>query len=103
MDSLSKRRKANEEECHSIIVECSYGAIIDSAKWQLVQVEIQRRKNLERSYNCHNPLTAKLKCDFGEYFGSKVRQFNSKYKRTIWQCNAKFKGESRCATLHLYE
>ena len=25
-----------------------------------------------------------------------------KYKRTIWQCNAKLKGESRCATPHLY-
>lgn len=24
-------------------------------------------------------------------------------KRTIWQCNAKFKGESKCATPHLYE
>jgi len=28
---------------------------------------------------------------------------NSKYKRTVWQCNAKFKGESRCSTPHLYE
>ena len=23
---------------------------------------------------------------------------NEKYKRTVWQCNDKFKGESRCAT-----
>jgi len=48
--------------------------------------------------------SAKLKCgDCGEYFGSKVWHSNSKYKRTVWQCNAKFKGESRCATPHLYE
>ena len=37
------------------------------------------------------------------YFGSKVWHSNSKYKRTIWQCNAKFKGESKCTTPHLYE
>jgi hypothetical protein len=28
---------------------------------------------------------------------------NSKYKRTVWQCNAKFKGENKCTTPHLYE
>lgn len=28
---------------------------------------------------------------------------DSKYKRTVWQCNAKFKEESKCATPHLYE
>ena len=50
------------------------------------------------------PFSAKLKCgDCGEFFGSKVWHSNSKYKRTIWQCNAKFKGESRCTTPHLYE
>ena len=55
-------------------------------------------------HNCCSPLSAKLKCgDCGEYFGSKVWHSNSKYKRTIWQCNAKFKGGSRCATPHLYE
>lgn len=37
------------------------------------------------------------------YFGSKVWHSNSKYKRTVWQCNAKFKGEHKCTTPHLYE
>lgn len=54
--------------------------------------------------NCFNPLSAKLKCgDCGAYFGSKVWHSNSKYKRTVWQCNAKFKGENKCTTPHLYE
>jgi len=34
---------------------------------------------------------------------SKVWHSNSKYRRTIWQCNAKFKGEKKCTTPHLYE
>ena len=77
---------------------------LHDALYQLVQMEMQRRKNTGRSHNCCSPFSAKLKCgDCGEYFGSKVWHSNSKYKRTVWQCNAKFKGESKCATPHLYE
>lgn len=36
-------------------------------------------------------------------FGPKVWHSNSKYRRTIWQCNNKFKGEKKCATPHLDE
>ena len=104
VDFLSKKRKANEGEVPQYYVEGSHDAIIEPAEWQLVQTEIQRRKNTGRSHNCCSPFSAKLKCgDCGEYFGSKVWHSNSKYKRTIWQCNAKFKGGSRCATPHLYE
>lgn len=104
VDFLSKKRKANEGEVPQYYVEGSHDAIIEPAEWQLVQMEMQRRKNTGRSHNCCSPFSAKLKCgDCGEYFGSKVWHSNSKYKRTVWQCNAKFKGESRCATPHLYE
>ena len=66
-----------------------------------MQMEIQRRKNLERSYNCCSTLSAKLKCgDCDEYFGSKVWHSNSKYKRTECQIQ---RGESKCATPYLYE
>ena len=41
--------------------------------------------------------------DCGEYYGSKVWHSNSKYRRTIWQCNGKFKGVEKCRTPHLYE
>ena len=41
--------------------------------------------------------------DCGEIFGSKVWHSNSKYRRTVWQCNAKFKGDTKCTTPHLYE
>lgn len=61
-------------------------------------------QRLFQSHNCCGPFPAKLKCgDCGEFFGSKVWHSNSKYKRTIWQCNAKFKGESKCTTPPLYE
>lgn len=41
--------------------------------------------------------------DCGSYFGSKVRNSTSKYRRVIWQCNGKFKGEHKCETPHLDE
>jgi hypothetical protein len=28
---------------------------------------------------------------------------NSKYRRVIWQCNSKFKGDHKCRTPHLYD
>lgn len=38
----------------------------------------------------------------GGFFGPKVWNSNSKYRRVIWQCNNKFKGE-KCRTPHLDE
>ena len=103
VDFLSKKRKANEGEVPQYYVEGSHDAIISPSEWQLVQLEMERRRAAGRS-NCCSPFSAKLKCgDCGAYFGSKVWHSNSKYKRTVWQCNAKFKGEHKCTTPHLYE
>lgn len=103
MDFLSKKRKTNEGEVPQYYVEGSHDAIISPSEWQLVQLEMERRRAAGRS-NCCSPFSAKLKCgDCGAYFGSKVWHSNSKYKRTVWQCNAKFKGEHKCTTPHLYE
>ena len=41
--------------------------------------------------------------DCGTCFGSKVWNSTSKYRRTIWQCNAKFKNDRHCSTPHLDE
>lgn len=41
--------------------------------------------------------------DCGSFYGSKVWNSTSKYRRMIWQCNAKFKGEHKCTTPHLTE
>jgi len=67
-------------------------------------LEIARRRNSEKRTNCGSPFSAKLVCgDCGKFYGLKVWHSNSKYRRTIWQCNGKFKGECKCRTPHLYE
>src|SRR5574344_1889081 len=103
-DFLTKRMKPNEGEVPQFYVENSHPAIICPEEWDRVQNEIVRRKATGRHHNSLSPFSAKIICgDCGEYYGSKVWHSNSNYRRTIWQCNAKFTGAEKCRTPHLYE
>lgn len=104
VDFLQKKTKVNEGEVPQYYVEHSHPAIIVPEEWERVQLELNRRKDDSRRTLCNSPFAGKLICgDCGEILGSKVWHSNSKYRRTIWQCNAKFKGEKKCTTPHLYE
>ena len=103
-DFLTKKMKPNEGEVPQFYVENSHPAIIRPEEWDRVQNEMVRRKATGRHHNSLSPFSAKLICgDCGEYYGSKVWHSDSKYRRTIWQCNGKFKGVEKCRTPHLYE
>ena len=39
--------------------------------------------------------------DCGGFFGQKVWHSNDPYRKVIWRCNSKFKGEKKCTTPHL--
>ena len=104
VDFLQKKMKVNEGEVPQYYVEHSHPAIIEPEEWEKVQIEFNRRKNSDHRTLCNSPFAGKIICgDCGEIFGSKVWHSNSKYRRTIWQCNAKFKGDKKCKTPHLYE
>jgi len=104
VDFLQKKMKINEGEVPQYKVEDSHPAIIEPEEWELVQTEMTRRKSQGKHHNSLSPFSAKICCgDCGEFYGSKVWHSNSKYKRTIWQCNHKFKGDKKCRTPHLYE
>ena len=104
VDFLSKKMKVNEGEVPQYIVEQSHPAIIDPEQWEKVQTEMAIRKARGRHHNCLNPFSTKIVCgDCGEFYGPKVWHSTDKYRRVIWQCNGKFKGEHRCRTPHLYE
>ncbi len=104
VDFLQKRMKVNEGEVPQYYVEHSHEAIIEPEEWEKVQLELARRKNDTRRTNCSSPFAGKLICsDCGEYYGSKVWHSNSKYRRVVWQCNAKFQRSEKCHTPHLYE
>lgn len=104
VDFLNKKMKVNEGEVPQYYVTDSHPAIIDKTEWGLVQEEMAARKARGNHHNSLSPFSSKIVCgDCGSYYGSKVWHSTDKYRRVIWQCNAKFKGDRKCTTLHLTE
>ena len=105
VDFLSKKMKKNEGEVPQYYVENSHEAIIPPDEWERVQKELIRRKSFGRKYSGNSIFSTRVVCgNCGAFFGSKVwNSTDEKYRRTIWQCNDKFKGETRCETPHLSE
>jgi len=94
--------KVNEGEVPQYYVERSHAAIIEPLEWDMVQAEIARRRSLGRAYSGNSVFSSKLVCgDCGGFFGQKVWHSNDPYRKVIWRCNSKFKGEAKCATPHL--
>lgn len=104
VDFLTKKRKVNEGEVPQYYVQNSHPAIIEPEEFDEVQAEIERRKGLGRPSGCNSPFSAKIVCgDCGGFFGSKVWGSNTKYRRVIWRCNEKYKGDKKCKTPHVTE
>lgn len=105
VDFLQHKMKENNGEVPQYYIEHSHDAIIPPEDWELVQLEIAQRKSLGRRYSGNSVFGARLICeDCGGFFGAKTWNSTSKYKRTIWQCNDKFKDKGhRCTTPHLNE
>ena len=103
-DFLTKKMKVNEGEVPQYYVRNSHPAIIEPGAWDQVQKEMAHRKANPRQRYCNSPFSGKIICaDCGCAYGSKVWHSTDRYKRVIWQCNGKFKGEDRCRTPHLTE
>lgn len=104
VDFLTKKQKKNEGEVPQYYVENSHPAIIDPNEWQLVQNEFERRKTIGRKYSGNSIFSSRLVCgECGEFFGSKTWHSNDPYRKTVWQCNHKYDGDSRCSTPTLDE
>lgn len=105
-DFLTKTMKVNEGEVPQYYVENSHEAIIQPDEWDEVQQEFARRKSLSRKYSGKSIFSARIICgDCGGFYGAKVwNSTNDKYRRTVWQCNSKFKDKEKpCTTPHLNE
>lgn len=104
VDFLTKKMKANEGEIPQYYVENSHPAIISPEIFGLVQHEMKKRKESGRYINGLGCFSGKIICgECGGTYGSKVWHSTSKYRRTIWQCNHKYKNGTGCKTPHLYE
>ena len=104
VDFLSKKMKPNEGEVPQYYIEQSHEPIIDPIEFELVQAEMARRKAVGYRYSGNSIFASRIVCgDCGAFFGSKVWNSTSKYRRTIWQCNDKSKNSDHCKTPHLDE
>ena len=102
-DYLTKKMKPNEGEVPQYYVEGSHPAIVSAELFDHVQSELKRRKGI-RCVASSGCFAGRIVCgDCGTIFGAKVWHSNSKYRRTVWQCNGKFKGAEKCSTPHFYE
>ena len=103
-DFPTKKMKVNEGEVPQYYVRNSHPAIIEPGAWDQVQKEMQKRKANPRQRYCSSPFSGKIICgDCGCVYGSKVWHSTDQYRRVIWQCNGKFKGNEKCTTPHLTE
>jgi DNA invertase Pin-like site-specific DNA recombinase len=104
VDFLTKKQKVNEGEVPQYYVENSHPAIILPDEFDAVQVEIERRASRGKPTRCGSPFSGKIICgECGGIYGSKVWHSIDEYRRTIWRCNEKYKGESKCNTPHITE
>lgn len=104
VDFLTKKVKRNEGEVPQYYVENDHEAIISPAVFDMVQNEIEKRKKEITRYSGVSIFSNKIKCgDCGGWYGCKVWHSGDKYRKVIYQCNHKFKGEKKCGTPHLTE
>ena len=73
-------------------------ATFEQAKERLRKIAQQTANRKKPSRSAFSGL---IRCgiicgDCGAFFGSKVWNSTSKYRRVIWRCNNKFKGELKC-------
>lgn len=102
-DFLTKKAVKNKGEVPQYYVEDSHPAIIDPDQFKLVQ-DIFEERARDPKHSGATIFSGKIRCGCcGGWYGSKVWHSNDKYRRVIWQCNAKFKDKTSCKTPHLTE
>lgn len=104
VDFLTKVTKRNEGEIPQYYVENSHPAIVSPEMFDLVQAEIKKHRETGKNRSGTHCFSGMIICGECEgFYGSKTWHSTSKYRRTVWQCNEKYKekGSVRCETPHL--
>jgi site-specific DNA recombinase len=80
-------------------VEGDHEAIIPPETFDMTQREMERRGKGRNYHSGVHAFSSRIRCgQCGSFYGSKVWHSNSKYRKTIWRCNHKYDGDSRCST-----
>ena len=101
-DYLTKKTKKNDGQIPQYYVENSHPAIIAPEVYEAVQAEMERRKGCRSRYSGVDILASKLVCgECGSFYSPKVWHSTDQYRRVVYQCGHKYKGECKCSTPHL--
>ena len=103
-------RHNNHGEQTQYMVKDHHEAIISREDFEAAHAFIHQRatekgvvKGSDKYQNRYT-FSGKIICaDCGDIFGAKTWHSTDRYRRVIWQCNGKFKGERKCETPHLTE
>ena len=83
-------------------VQDSHPAIVNEEVFDLVQIELARRKALKGQYSGNGCFASRIVCgDCGHFYGSKVWHSNDPYRKVIWRCNHKYNGQKKCTSPHV--
>lgn len=103
VDFLTKKTKKNCGEIPMYYIEDDHEAIIDPAVFDMVQQEMERRRNGSSRYSGVSIFSSKIKCgECGGWYGAKVWHSTDKYRKVVYRCNHKYK-KQRCHTPHIME
>ena len=103
IDFLSHKSVTNNGEVPQYYVEGHHEGIVTPEQYELVQVEIARRKKM-RKYSGTSIFSSIIKCgDCGSWYGSRVWHSNDKYRRVVYICGKKYSGDHICKTPHFSE
>ena len=101
-DYLTKKTKKNDGQIPQYYVENSHPAIITAEVFDAVQTEMERRQGTKSRYSGVDILASKLVCgECGSSYRPKVWHSTDQYRRTIYQCEHKYKGGCKCSTPNL--
>ncbi len=93
----------NNGEVPQYYVEGHHEAIITPEQFDLVQAELERRKRkrMDLGYSIFSSI---IKCgECGGYYGPRTWHSNDKYRRIVYICGWKYKGDHTCRTPHFSE
>ena len=113
VDFLKKKRIDKDRQVNQYYIEQNHESILDREKWEIVQLEIVRRKKFRDQHKLqfyimqkeNNPFTTKVFCaECGSAFGRK-NWTTSRGKRKVWECNNRYriKGQIGCQNNHINE
>ncbi len=99
VDFLTKTRKPNEVEAPQYYVENGHPGIVSKSVWQ----EAQATWTDASHRNCtFSPIANKIICgNCGGRYGRKTWHFTT-YQDTVWECNNKKAGRTKCKCRHIY-